>query len=120
MDVVVGLDFTDTVTGLSLDVRVRTLALQQAEEFHGARDVTVVGWDTTPWSPLGLTAWPHFAQENRASRTKPGVRTEVPRICVTVPQSTQPLPAGTLNPPPIAIPPGRLREGATSYGYEAC
>ena len=61
MDVVVGLDFTDTVAGLSLDVRVRTLALHQAEEFHGARDVTVVGWDTTPWSPLGLTAWPHFA-----------------------------------------------------------
>ena len=36
MDVGGGLAFTDTVTGLSLDVRVRTLVVHRAEGFSGA------------------------------------------------------------------------------------
>ena len=51
-----GLAFTDTVTGLSLDVRVRTLVVHQAEGFTERGMSLSFGWDPTPSSPLGLTA----------------------------------------------------------------
>ena len=56
MDVGGGLAFTDTVTGLSLDVRVRTLVVHQAEGFTERGLSLSFGWDPTPSSPLGLTA----------------------------------------------------------------
>ena len=56
MDVGGGLAFSDTVTGLSLDVRVRTLVVHQAEGFAERGMSLSFGWDPTPSSPLGLTA----------------------------------------------------------------
>ena len=56
MDVGGGLAFTDTVTGLSLDVRVRTLVVHQAEGFTERGMSLSFGWDPRPSSPLGLTA----------------------------------------------------------------
>ena len=56
MDVGGGLAFGDTVTGLSLDVRVRTLVVHQAEGFTERGLSLSFGWDPTPSSPLGLTA----------------------------------------------------------------
>ena len=56
MDVGGGLAFTDTVTGLSLDVRVRTLVVHQADGFSERGMSLSLGWDATPSSPLGLTA----------------------------------------------------------------
>ena len=56
MDVGGGLVFTDTVTGLSLDVRMRTLVVHQAEGFTERGMSLSFGWDPTPSSPLGLTA----------------------------------------------------------------
>ena len=56
MDVGGGLAFSDRVTGLSLDVRVRTLVVHQAEGFSERGMSLSFGWDPTPSSPLGLTA----------------------------------------------------------------
>ena len=56
MDVGGGLAFADAVTGLSLDVRVRTLVVHQAEGFSERGMSLSFGWDPTPSSPLGLTA----------------------------------------------------------------
>ena len=56
MDVGGGLAFSDTVSGLSLDVRVRTLVVHQAEGFAERGMSLSFGWDPTPSSPLGLTA----------------------------------------------------------------
>ena len=56
MDIGGGLAFTDTVTGLSLDVRVRTLVVHQADGFTERGMSLSFGWDPTPSSPLGLTA----------------------------------------------------------------
>ena len=56
MDVGGGLAFTDAVTGLSLDVRVRTLVVHQADGFSDRGMSLSFGWDPTPSSPLGLTA----------------------------------------------------------------
>ena len=56
MDVGGGLAFTDAVTGLSLDVRVRTLVVHQADGFTERGMSLSLGWDPTPSSPLGLTA----------------------------------------------------------------
>ena len=56
MDVGGGLAFSDTVTGLSVDVRVRTLVVHQAEGFSERGMSLSLGWDPTPSSPLGLTA----------------------------------------------------------------
>ena len=56
MDVGGGLAFSDTVTGLSLDVRVRTLVVHQAEGFSERGMSLSFGWDPTPSTPLGLTA----------------------------------------------------------------
>ena len=44
------------MTGLSLDVRVRTLVVHQAEGFTERGMSLSFGWDPTPSSPLGLTA----------------------------------------------------------------
>ncbi len=56
MDVGGGLAFSDRVTGLSLDVRVRTLVVHQAGGFTDRGMSLSLGWDPTPSSPLGLTA----------------------------------------------------------------
>ena len=56
MDVGGGLAFTDTVTGLLLDVRVRTLVAHQAEGFTERGMPLSFGWEPTPSRPLGLTA----------------------------------------------------------------
>ena len=56
MDVGSGLAFSDTVTGLSLDVRVRTLVVHQADGFTERGMSLSFGWDPTPSDPLGLTA----------------------------------------------------------------
>jgi len=56
MDIGGGLVFTDTATGLSLDVRVRTLLVHQAEGFKDRGMSLSFGWDPSPSSPLGLTA----------------------------------------------------------------
>ena len=56
MDVGTGLVLTDAVTGLSLDVRVRTLVVHQSAGFTERGMSFSFGWDPTPSSPLGLTA----------------------------------------------------------------
>ena len=56
LDVGGGLAFSDSVTGLSLDVRVRTLVVHQAEGFTDRGMSLSLGWNPTPSSPLGLTA----------------------------------------------------------------
>ena len=56
MDLGGGLAFTDTATGLSLDVRVRTLVVHQADGFSDRGMSLSFGWDPTPSSPLGLSA----------------------------------------------------------------
>ena len=53
MDVGGGLVFTDSVIGLSLDVRVRTLVVHQADGFTERGISLSFGWDPTPSSPLG-------------------------------------------------------------------
>ena len=56
MDVGAGLVFADAVTGLSVDVRVRTLVVHQAEGF-AERGVSIsVSYNPTPSTPLGFTA----------------------------------------------------------------
>ena len=56
MDVGAGLVFADAVTGLSVDVRVRTLVVHQADGF-AERGVSIsVSYNPTPSSPLGFTA----------------------------------------------------------------
>ncbi len=56
MDIGGGLAFTDSVTGLSLDVQVRTLVVHQADGFRERGMSLSFGWDPTPSSPMGLTA----------------------------------------------------------------
>ena len=56
LDVGGGFAFADTVTGMSLDVRVRTLVLHAAEGFSERGMSVSFGWDPTPSSPLGLSA----------------------------------------------------------------
>ena len=56
MDVGGGLSFTDSLTGLSLDVRVRTLVAHQAAGFTERGMSLSLGWDPTPSSPLGFGA----------------------------------------------------------------
>ena len=56
VDVGGGLSFTDSLTGLSLDVRVRTLVAHQAEGFTERGMSLSLGWDPTPSSPLGFGA----------------------------------------------------------------
>ena len=56
VDVGGGLSFTDALTGLSLDVRVRTLVAHQAAGFTERGMSLSLGWDPTPSSPLGFGA----------------------------------------------------------------
>ena len=56
VDVVGGLAFTDSSTGLSLDVQVRTLVAHQADGFTDRGMSLSFGWDPTPSSPLGFAA----------------------------------------------------------------
>ena len=56
MDLGGGLAFNDTITGLSLEVRVRTLVVYQADGFTERGMSLSLGWDPPPSSPLGLTA----------------------------------------------------------------
>ena len=56
MDVGAGLVFADAMTGLSVDVRVRTLVVHQAEGY-AERGVSIsVSYNPTPSTPLGFTA----------------------------------------------------------------
>ena len=56
VDVVGGLAFADSSTGLSLDVQMRTLVAHQADGFTDRGMSLSFGWDPTPSSPLGLAA----------------------------------------------------------------
>ena len=56
MDVGGGLAFADAVTGLSPDVRVRTLVVHQADGFSERGMSLSLRWGPTSSSPLGLTA----------------------------------------------------------------
>ncbi len=56
LDVGSGLVLTEALTGLSLDVRVRTLVVQQSAGFTERGMSFSFGWDPTPSSPLGLSA----------------------------------------------------------------
>ena len=56
VDVGGGLSFTDSLTGLSLDVQVRTLVAHQAEGFTDRGLSLSFGWDPTPSSPRGFAA----------------------------------------------------------------
>ena len=56
MDVGAGLVFADAVTGLSVDVRIRTLVVHQAEGY-AERGVSIsVSYNPTPSTPLGFSA----------------------------------------------------------------
>ena len=56
MDVGAGLVFADAVSGLSVDVRVRTLVVHQAEGY-AERGVSIsVSYNPTPSTPLGFSA----------------------------------------------------------------
>ena len=55
LDVGGGLALSDTATGLSLQLQVRTLVVHQAEGFTDRGMSLSFGWDQTS-SPLGLTA----------------------------------------------------------------
>ena len=56
MDVAGGISFTDTATGLSVDVRVRTLVAHQAKGFTDRGMSVSLGWNPTPSGPLGFSA----------------------------------------------------------------
>ena len=56
MDVGGGLRLTDAVTGLSVDMRVRTLLVHQAEGFSERGMSLSIAWDPTPETPLGVSA----------------------------------------------------------------
>ena len=73
MDVGGGLAFTDTVTGLSLDVRVRTLVVHQAEGFSDRRDVAVVRVGPDAVEPAGpdREAWPRRGAGRRGAGPRP-------------------------------------------------
>ncbi len=56
MDVGGGLAFADALTGLSVDVQVRTLVAHQAAGFTERGMSLSFGWNPTPSSPLGFAA----------------------------------------------------------------
>ena len=71
VDVVGGLAFTDSSTGLSLDAQVRTLVAHQADGFTDRGMSLTLGWNPTPSSPLGFAArvapsWGGLAQGSEA------------------------------------------------------
>ena len=63
------------VTGLSLDVQVRTLVVHQADGFRERGMSLSFGWDPTPSSPMGLNA--------RIRRRGAGRQPVGPRRCGT-------------------------------------
>ena len=56
MDLGAGLVLTDAVTGLGINLRVRTLIVHQAEGFQERGMSISVSYDPTPRTPLGFTA----------------------------------------------------------------
>ena len=56
MDIGGGLAFTDSVTGLSLDVQVRTLVVHPGRWIQGTRDVSLVRLGPDAIEPMGLNA----------------------------------------------------------------
>ena len=56
IDLSAGVAVTDQATGLSVDVRVRTLLAHQAVGYTSRGMSLSLGWDPRPSSPLGLTA----------------------------------------------------------------
>ena len=56
MDLGGGLVLSDSVLGLSLDLRVRTLIVHETEGFRDGGLALSLDWDPTPSSPLGLRA----------------------------------------------------------------
>ena len=56
MDLGAGLVLTDAVTGLGINLRVRTLIVHQAEGFQERGMSISISYDPTPTTPLGFTA----------------------------------------------------------------
>ena len=56
MDVGAGLMVSDALTGLAVDVRVRTLVVHQAEGFRERGMAMSLSYNPTPSTPLGFTA----------------------------------------------------------------
>ncbi len=56
MDLGGGLALSDAKTGLTVDVRVRTLLVHEAEGFSERGASVSLSWNPTPQTPLGLTA----------------------------------------------------------------
>ena len=72
MDVGAGLGFSDSGTGLAVDVNVRTLLVHEAEGFSERGVAFSVSWDPTPSTPLGVSArvapsWGGQAQSGAAA-----------------------------------------------------
>ena len=72
MDVGAGLGFSDSGTGLAVDVQVRTLLVHEAEGFSERGVAFSLSWDPTPSTPLGVTArvapsWGGQAQSGAAA-----------------------------------------------------
>ena len=74
-----GLTLTDTATGLTVDVRVRTLVAHQAASFRERGASIALGWNPTPASPLGLTARiaPAWGAETTGSAWETATDTEL-------------------------------------------
>ena len=56
LDLGAGLVIADALTGLAIDLRVRTLVVHQAEGFQERGVSVAVSYDPTPTTPLGFTA----------------------------------------------------------------
>ena len=56
IDVAAGIDVTDSSSGLSVDVRVRTLVVHQAEGFSERGVALSLSYSPTPSTPMGFTA----------------------------------------------------------------
>ena len=72
MDVGAGLGFSDSGTGLAVDVHVRTLLVHEAEGFSERGMAFSLSYDPTPSTPLGVTArvapsWGGQAQSGAAA-----------------------------------------------------
>ena len=72
MDVGAGLGFSDSGTGLAVDVQMRTLLVHEAEGFSERGMAFSLSYDPTPSTPLGVTArvapsWGGQAQSGAAA-----------------------------------------------------
>ena len=72
MDVGAGLGFSDSGTGLAVDVQMRTLLVHEAEGFSERGVAFSLSYDPTPSTPLGVTArvapsWGGQAQSGAAA-----------------------------------------------------